>query len=67
MEKTVVFEFQDDFEFPEKFTEKKCNAIFRCPFYQYDDYGCFSHCFLIGDYDPCPFYDGADITVYDGP
>lgn len=63
MKKTVVFEFPDNFEFPQYPDDKAC---FRCPLLCGDTYELDQHCFVTGCYtdekekDPCPFYGGAD-------
>lgn len=79
MKKTVVFEFPDDFKFPEKCGDK-CSA---CPFCFVDD--CEKMCFITRDspfdflrmgyltgkikhpaHPDCPFYGGSDTVSYDG-
>ena len=79
MEKKVIFNFPDDFKFPERWGNRKCTG---CPFdTSIDDEPL---CFLTGDceYGPCkfdrttgkivylphpkcPFYNGADTVNYD--
>lgn len=78
MKKTVVFEFPDDFQFPEKCGDK-CSG---CPFCVVDD--CENMCSITGDspfgilrlehlkgkikhpaHPDCPFYDGSDTVNYD--
>lgn len=69
MKKTVVFEFQDDFKFPEKFLEEKCCG---CPLCASDGEGG-EMCFITGEGDypllpskkKCPFYGGVDTINYD--
>lgn len=79
MKKTVVFEFKDDFKFPEKYSCGNCTG---CPFDTIagDDE---PTCFLTGDceigkeewdkergrfiylpHPQCPFYGGADHVSY---
>lgn len=58
MKRTVIFNFPDDFEFPEEFNHEHCE---QCPFYLVDDeleeLDC---CFAIaGDY-ACPFYGKSE-------
>lgn len=68
MKKTVVFEFPDDFEFPERFLEEKCMG---CPLYESDGEGG-EMCFITGEGDyplspskkKCPFFDGDDSVNY---
>lgn len=69
MKKNVIFEFPDDFEFPEKFSEY--GGCKNCPFFQMHDWD--EWCFLTGDGDDtkgeerkhCPFYGGADTVNFD--
>lgn len=69
MKKTVIFEFQDDFQFPEFFEDMGKARCLKCPLYCRDDEGD-EWCFLQGYEDrapcmKCPFYGGADTVNYD--
>lgn len=62
MKKTVVFEFPDDFKFPEHFDSVYAGCP-ECPLFCRDDEGD-EWCFLIGYTGPmngaCPFYSGKE-------
>lgn len=64
MKKTVIFDFPDNFEFPEHFEEMKPCRCVKCPFYCNDNYG--EECFLTGDNDGTPVYDRVKCPFYDG-
>ena len=67
MKKTVVFEFPDDFQFPEHFEEINPARCRICPLHCNDE-GRSEWCLLTGDNDgtpisdrvKCPFHDESD-------
>jgi hypothetical protein len=67
MKKTVIAEFPDDFNFPEKFVgmEKPCED---CPFFvDVNDLWPNGYTCMVNDYyGPCPFFDGAQTVKWVG-
>lgn len=71
MKKTVIVEFPDGFEFPEKLDSDSCtySKCITCPFCYSDGWN--GYCNLNDDWDateknerkPCPFYGGNDSFV----
>lgn len=68
MKKTVVFDFPEDFQFPDRFENVDLARCTECPLFCRDDEGD-EWCFLLGysetTYESrCPFRDEADIVAY---
>lgn len=60
MKRCVIFDFQEDFKFPEQYGDNVCE---ECPLNCYDDMD--AYCFVTGDspwkteHEQCPFYSGS--------
>lgn len=60
MKRTVILNFAEDFQFPEKCDYKYCNL---CPFFQADNEdNNYDYCSASDD-DTCPFYDKGEDEV----
>lgn len=65
MKKAVIFDFPEDFLFPENFNEETCIRCPLCTFNAIEEMACF----LTGETYPsiilCPFCGGSEAIIYD--